>query len=189
VARSDESGRRRRKRDSKSLLAPGLVLASLTLAVALAVGVIAYRVAAARRKPPAPQTTDRPADPAAPRDAAARPEDLLIGRWAGRHPEDPAREVRYEFTRGGEFTLAAVHPGLATVTVRGTYRVLGGTGRKLRLTMRTESREVTPDPGNQVRPMPDDGPKEYEAEVELVSADRLRLTTTTGRVFDAARQP
>jgi hypothetical protein len=121
------------------------------------------------------------------RPADQGPADLLIGRWTGGHPDDPTREVTYDFEQSGRFVLAGVYPGLAKVTIRGTWKVLSSKDKSLRISTSVDEREVADNRGNRVPSVAKEEPKDVEQTIEFLSAERFRLTTSKGRVVEATR--
>ena len=98
--------------------------------------------------------------------------EQLVGRWSECHSEDPRREVYYEFRKDGGFVLTGNEPGVAKVSVRGTWKVLSSKGNALHLLMTTKERNVMDDQGNLVPRRTEEKPEDYEQDIELLSKDR-----------------
>jgi len=115
--------------------------------------------------------------------------DQLVGKWSGNHPDNPRRTILHEFRKDGSFVLTASEPGVGKVIARGTWKVLSAKGNTLRVLMTTEKREVLDDRGNPVPGVAQEDKQDFKQDIELLSKDRFRLTTSKGRVVEATRIP
>jgi hypothetical protein len=126
---------------------------------------------------------------ARPREQLQKNKEQLLGRWSGSDPEHPGRLVFYEFREDGSFVLTGTNPNGTKVSQHGTWKALGDKGNTLHLSMTTGEREVVDGAGNLVSRGSEGKGKEFKQDVELLSKDRFRLTTSAGRVFEASRLP